>query len=321
MNRIFATLTLAALALSSCIKENDSYKDLLPVQPGQYIYSYVTTQDRVAMQAANAGMRVAILAAEVAEQRRNAEEGAEEITVENVKNSNGQSILGLLFNSVTKIEEVETGYKLTFNKNYQMPDGFYLEGSLLIETGGKPELADGAVWNVVMQPDFKLYSSSYSGETQINMNGGSTRIEANGDGSYTIQISNIAASIEGSSSGSSDWSSMTGFTIRPADEEVTLAYSSCVGQPFEVNGSASGYSIYKNMYSSSPLQMSYSVTDGLYIGTQIVSGTQECEFSSPFDYDTSAYPAPDVRYVYSFDEASRRYSFKIYYNGYVYPKD
>ena len=57
MNRIFATLTLAALALSSCIKENDSYKDLLPVQPGQYIYSYVTTQDRVAMQAANAGMR------------------------------------------------------------------------------------------------------------------------------------------------------------------------------------------------------------------------------------------------------------------------
>ena len=320
MNRIFATLTLAALALSSCIKENDSYKDLLPVQPGQYIYSYVTTQDRVAMQAANAGMRVAVLAAEVAKQRGNAEEEAEEVTVANVKYNN-RSVLSLLFNSGTKIEEVEQGYKLTFNKSYQMPDGFYLEGSLMIETGGKPELADGAVWSVVMQSDFKLYSSSYSGETQINMNGGSTRIEANGDGSYTIQISNIAASIEGSSSGSSDWSSMTGFTVRPSDDEVTLAYSSCVGKAFEVNGSASGYSIYSNMYGSSPLQMSYRVSDGLYIGMQIVSGTQECEFSSPFDYDTSAYPAPDVRYVYSFDEASRRYSFRIYYNGYVYPKD
>ena len=320
MNRIFATLTLAALALSSCIKENDSYKDLLPVQPGQYIYSYVTTQDRVAMQAANAGMRVAVLAAEVAKQRGNAEEEAEEVTVANVKYNN-RSVLSLLFNSGTKIEEVEQGYKLTFNKSYQMPDGFYLEGSLLVETGDKPELADGAVWNVVMQPDFKLYSSSYSGETQINMNGGSTRIADNGDGSYTIQISNIAAAIEGSSSGASDWSSMTGFTVRPSDDEVTLAYSSCVGKAFEVNGSASGYSIYSNMYGSSPLQMSYSVTDGLYIGTQIVSGTQECEFSSPFDYDTSAYPAPDVRYVYSFDEASRRYSFRIYYNGYVYPKD
>ena len=320
MNRIFATLTLAALALSSCIKENDSYKDLLPVQPGQYIYSYVTTQDRVAMQAANAGMRVAILAAEVAEQRKNAEEGAEEVTVANVKYES-RSVLSLLFNSGTKIEEVEQGYKLTFNKSDQMPDGFYLEGSLLVETGDKPELADGAVWNVVMQSDFKLYSSSYSGETQINMNGGSTRIADNGDGSYTIQISNIAAAIEGSSSGASDWSSMTGFTVRPSDDEVTLAYSSCVGKAFEVNGSASGYSIYSNMYGSSPLQMSYSVTDGLYIGTQIVSGTQECEFSSPFDYDTSAYPAPDVRYVYSFDEASRRYSFRIYYNGYVYPKD
>lgn len=320
MNRIFATLTLAALALSSCIKENDSYKDLLPVQPGQYIYSYVTTQDRVAMQAANAGMRVAVLAAEVAKQRGNAEEEAEEVTVANVKYNN-RSVLSLLFNSGTKIEEVEQGYKLTFNKSYQMPDGFYLEGSLLVETGGKPELADGAVWSVVMQSDFKLYSSSYSGETQINMNGGSTRIADNGDGSYTIQISNIAAAIEGSSSGASDWSSMTGFTVRPSDDEVTLAYSSCVGKAFEVNGSASGYSIYSNMYGSSPLQMSYRVSDGLYIGMQIVSGTQECEFSSPFDYDTSAYPAPDVRYVYSFDEASRRYSFRIYYNGYVYPKD
>lgn len=320
MNRIFATLTLAALALSSCIKENDSYKDLLPVQPGMNIYSYVTTQDRVAMQAANAGMRVAVLAAEVAEQRQNAEEGAEEVTVANVKYNN-RSVLSLLFNSGTKIEEVEQGYKLTFNKSYQMPDGFYLEGSLLVETGDKPELADGAVWNVVMQSDFKLYSSSYSGETQINMNGGSTRIADNGDGSYTIQISNIAAAIEGSRSGASDWSSMTGFTVRPSDDEVTLAYSSCVGKAFEVNGSASGYSIYSNMYGSSPLQMSYSVTDGLYIGMQIVSGTQECEFSSPFDYDTSVYPAPDVRYVYSFDEASRRYSFRIYYNGYVYPKD
>lgn len=320
MNRIFATLTLAALALSSCIKENDSYKDLLPVQPGQYIYSYVTTQDRVAMQAANAGMRVAVLAAEVAKQRGNAEEEAEEVTVANVKYNN-RSVLSLLFNSGTKIEEVEQGYKLTFNKSDQMPDGFYLEGSLLVETGGKPELADGAVWSVVMQSDFKLYSSSYSGETQINMNGGSTRIADNGDGSYTIQISNIAAAIEGSSSGASDWSSMTGFTVRPSDDEVTLAYSSCVGKAFEVNGSASGYSIYSNMYGSSPLQMSYRVSDGLYIGMQIVSGTQECEFSSPFDYDTSAYPAPDVRYVYSFDEASRRYSFRIYYNGYVYPKD
>ena len=320
MNRIFATLTLAALALSSCIKENDSYKDLLPVQPGMNIYSYVTTQDRVAMQAANAGMRVAVLAAEVAKQRGNAEEEAEEVTVANVKYNN-RSVLSLLFNSGTKIEEVEQGYKLTFNKSDQMPDGFYLEGSLLVETGGKPELADGAVWNVVMQSDFKLYSSSYSGETQINMNGGSTRIADNGDGSYTIQISNIAAAIEGSSSGASDWSSMTGFTVRPSDDEVTLAYSSCVGKAFEVNGSASGYSIYSNMYGSSPLQMSYRVSDGLYIGMQIVSGTQECEFSSPFDYDTSAYPAPDVRYVYSFDEASRRYSFRIYYNGYVYPKD
>ena len=75
MNRIFATLTLAGSRTFELYQGERLLQDLLPVQPGQYIYSYVTTQDRVAMQAANAGMQVAILAAEVAEQRRNAEEG------------------------------------------------------------------------------------------------------------------------------------------------------------------------------------------------------------------------------------------------------
>lgn len=326
MNKLFAALTLVALALSSCIKENDSYKDLLPVQPGQYIYSYVMTQDRIAMQAANAGMRVAVLAAEVAKQRAEAEteSEAEALTVTTVK-YNDRTVLSRLFNSTTKIEEVEQGYLLTFDKNYPMPDNFYLGGSLLVRTEGSPELAEGVTWTVEMQSDFKLYSyssSSYGGETQINMYGGTTTLTGNADGSYTIQISNIAAAVEGSEWGSSSWStSPSGFTVRPEDDDVTLAYSSCTGKGFRVDGSASGYSIYSNISGTSPLSMSYTVTDGLFYGLQIVSGTQECEFTSPLDYDVSAYPASMVRYVYAFDEANYRYSFRIYYNGNVYPKD
>lgn len=320
MKKIFATLMLGAVAFSSCIKEDDTYKDLLPVQPGQYIYSYVMTQDRVAMQAASAGMRVAVLAAEVAKQQA---EGKDDVTLSTVQ-SNGRTVLSRLFNTATKIEEVADGYKLTFDKNYQMPDGFYLSGSLLVQTGGAAQLADGAEWNVVMQPDFKLFSySSYGGqESQINMYSGVTRLIDNGDGSYAIRLSNITAAVEGNDTATSNWSSEgAGFVVRPRDEGVTLAYSSCTGKVFEVEGSASGYSIYSNVYGTSPLGMEYSVTEGLYIGQQIVSGTQVCRFSSSFDYDTSAYPAPDVRYVYSFDEANRQYSFKIYYNGYTYPKD
>lgn len=305
-------LTLGALALSSCVKENDSYKDLLPVQPGMNIYNCATTQNRVAMQAANAGMRVAILAAEVAKQRA---AGDEEVTVETVKSSNNVLIYKTLFNSSTTIETVEEGYKLTFNKNYPMPDYFYLEGSLLIRTNGASELTEGAVWNVEMQDDFKLYSySSYGGsESQVNMQGGTTTITANAGGSCTIRIANIAASIENGKSGASNWSGS--FVVRPADESVTLAYSSCKGKTFDVEGSAAGASLYANIYGTEPLNLSYSVSEGQYVGLQIVDGTEEAKFTSPLDYDTATYPASDVRCVWGNGQ------YRIYYNGYVYPKE
>lgn len=314
MKRIFATLMLAALALSSCVKENDSYKDWLPVQPGQYIYTYVMTQDRVAMQAANAGMRVAVMAAEVAKQRA---AGEDEVTIGTVK-YNGRPLLSALFNSGTKIEETDDGYMLTFSKDYLMPDGFHLEGSLLVRTGGAAELANGAEWRVEMQSDFKLYSDSAYGsvQSQVNMYGGTTTLTDNQDGSYTIRLSGIAAEVDGSHIGSSNWStSDEGFVLRPEDEKVTLAYSSCHGETFRINGSASGLSIYANMSGSRPLSMSYTVTDGLFVGLRIIGGTQECEFTSTSDYDTAGYPAPDVRVEWTNGQS------RIFYNGNVYPKE
>lgn len=314
MKRIFATLMLAALALSSCVKENDSYKDWLPVQPGQYIYTYVMTQDRVAMQAANAGMRVAVMAAEVAKQRA---AGEDEVTIGTVKYNN-QLLLSALFNSGTKIEETADGYMLTFLKDYLMPDGFHLGGSLLVRTGGAAELANGAEWSVEMQPDFKLYSDSAYGsvQSQVNMYGGTTTLTDNQDGSYTIRLSGIAAEVDGSHIGSSNWStSDEGFVLRPEDEKVTLAYSSCHGETFRINGSASGLSIYANMSESRPLSMSYTVTDGLFVGLRIIGGTQECGFTSTSDYDTAVYPAPDVRVEWTNGQS------RIFYNGNVYPKE
>lgn len=49
MNKLFATIVLAAFALSGCIKEDDSYKELLPLQPGMNIYNMTMTQNVVAM--------------------------------------------------------------------------------------------------------------------------------------------------------------------------------------------------------------------------------------------------------------------------------
>ena len=69
MNKLFATIVLAAFALSGCIKEDDSYKELLPLQPGMNIYNMTMTQNAVAMQPANAGIRLALLLAEAAKQK------------------------------------------------------------------------------------------------------------------------------------------------------------------------------------------------------------------------------------------------------------
>jgi len=68
MNKLIATIALAALAFTSCIKENDTWKEMLPVQPGMYIYQLATDQDKLAMRPANAALRLAMLLAEADKQ-------------------------------------------------------------------------------------------------------------------------------------------------------------------------------------------------------------------------------------------------------------
>ena len=58
MNKLFATIALAALAFTSCIKENNTWKEMRPVQPGMYIYEMTTNQDKLAMRPANAALRL-----------------------------------------------------------------------------------------------------------------------------------------------------------------------------------------------------------------------------------------------------------------------
>ena len=45
--------------------------------------------------------------------------------------------------------------------------------------------------------------------------------------------------------------------------------------------------------------MGYELINGVYRGMQIISGTQECRFLSPLEYDTTQYPCivGDLRMV------------------------
>ena len=130
MNKIFATIVLAAFALSSCIKEDDSYKELLPLRPGMNIYSMTMTQNAVAMQPANAGIRLAMLLAEAAKQYPETELKDVDLTKLKIE-GNSNSVMTLLFTAGTKIERQANGdYKITYNGDYQQYDGFFLKGSI-----------------------------------------------------------------------------------------------------------------------------------------------------------------------------------------------
>lgn len=318
MNKLFATIVLAAFALSGCIKEDDSYKELLPLQPGMNIYNMTMTQNAVAMQPANAGIRLALLLAEAAKQYPDTELKDVDLTKLKIEVGNqSYAVLSLLFTAGTKIERPDDGsYKITYNEEYQQPDGFYLKGSVLVRTNGAEQLKDAQVdkvWQVEIQDDLKVLSRSNYGTQTVHMDGGSTTLRSNGGGSYTIAVSGFSANID-QSSVYSDWSA--DFTLSGANAD--LVYSECRGKDFKVSGNAGGSSIYVGTDSSN-LRMSYYLSSGsVYRSGQIIEGTQECSFES-FNYDTAAYPSPDVRYVWS-NDGNQLYQ-KIYYNGYVYPKN
>lgn len=319
MNKLFATIVLAAFALSGCIKENDSYKELLPLRPGMNIYSMTVTQNAVAMQPANAGIRLAMLLAEAEKQKDSGTELKDvDLTKLEIEVGNKRyAVLNLLFTAGTKIERQENGdYKITYNGDYQQYDGFFLKGSMLVKTGGVEQLKDthgSQVWQVEIEEGLTLSARSDIGtSTVVNMEDGSTTLYNEGL-SYTVSLSGISASFENSSV-SSSWRGDFSLSSPNAD----LVYSECRGKDFKVSGDAGGYSMYTGIDSSN-LSMSYYLNSGsVYRSGQIIEGTQECSFES-FNYDTAAYPSPDVRYVWS-NDGNQLYQ-KIYYNGYVYPKN
>lgn len=308
MNKFFATIALAALGLSGCIKENNSYKDLLPVQPGITIYNFTMNQNIVSMQPANAAVRLAMLLEEAALQNDGDITGVDLSTVkvgtDNVKER--------LFGSPTTIEPQGEGvYKITYNEDFMMPDYLYLKGTLMVDTKNSL-LSDalGATPWVVTAEDFKVIAKTddYSLTQIINVNGGRTTLYASG-GSYEIRLDGIRANIKDNAY-ESYWSG--NFALTPKDGQ--LAYSKSKGQEFEMSGSASGPSMY-TQDNVQALTMSYVLEDGVYQYAKIKNGTQICEFTNRFEYNTSVFPASEVEYIWT--EGKN----KIRYNGYVYPKE
>ena len=71
---LFVAAVAMSLVFSGCMKEDDTYKKLKPVQPGLNIYTGAMNQNIVSMQQANFGLRLAMLVAEADKQQKTIDE-------------------------------------------------------------------------------------------------------------------------------------------------------------------------------------------------------------------------------------------------------
>lgn len=82
---LFVAAVAMSLVFSGCMKEDDTYKKLKPVQPGLNIYTGAMNQNIVSMQQANFGLRLAMLVAEADKQQKTIDEvtvGQQQYTAE-----------------------------------------------------------------------------------------------------------------------------------------------------------------------------------------------------------------------------------------------
>ena len=193
MNKLIATIALAALAFTSCIKENDTWKEMLPVQPGMYIYQLATDQDKLAMRPANAALRLAMLLAEADKQGEDVlSADLKEIVVK--KGDASIKVWETLFGAHTKLERQGEDYLITYSDEAQLPDRFFMAGSVLVKTNGTKVLNQSsysAPWTVEMQ-DLKVFAYTNTGlRSAFNFDGGETTLYFDGADSYIIGASSF----------------------------------------------------------------------------------------------------------------------------------
>lgn len=321
MKKILGAMLLSALVFTGCMKEgNDTYKEYLPVVPGVNIYEFARTQNVLSMQPANVGVRLAILLAEAAVQ--------EKTDLTEVVDDKGNSVMKALFSKSVKIEgnsddgTLEAGdYRITFKSGEQMYDGFFLKGSLVVKTGGKPlsETSPTEAWSVKPEEDFSviLVVGSYDPREQtVHFTGGTTEIYANGDGSYSTFLGGISINVD-EVDRYSDW----GGECRFRADATSLAYSECKGKDFTVTMDMVGSTIYSLMLpeSTTGTVMTYKLSEGKYLfNGKAFTGTVTCTLPNSSDYHAPSFPSDEVKIVWSFNGQS--FSRVIYYNGFVYPK-
>lgn len=314
MKKILFLLAAVSLTLTSCLKEDETYKRYQPVMPGMQIFDGAITQQRIASQPLDQMMRLAVLLAEADVQ----EKGIEDLPTMTVKDGEKTLIVqDQLFRRKTTISKTESGdYTLVLEPE---SSGYYTSvGTITIKTNGVPLLENTDSehpWEVILPAGFIVRKSANYSPTgfQDVLLEGKALIYRLG-GFYSLQIQNMKAYVKETSSVYSDWNGL--FELTPPTGGESLAFSTCMNKKFKLDGVASGQTCIP-FNGQTGAEMSYEVKNGIYFGPlQCVDGTEIAQLTGYNDYDASSYPASKVEMIWKLSSDERSYSRTINYNGY-----
>ena len=342
MNKFLAITALSALAFTGCMDDdNGKWKEQQQVMPGMSIYNSTMMQQNISMQMAGAGLRLASLLAEA--EKQNPGKPLAEIELDKIKvklDKSEYTLQILLFGPGTKITKSgPEGWLISYAEGTQQADGYILEGSLKVNTGNAEQLAGTSypdnMWSVEMQPDFVIKAISRNAvgnneQTTIQMKDGKTSLfrDPSGTAAYVVTLENIRANFETTSSGKEYVSAWNGRLTLTPEEDESVAFSDIWDDDLKADGAAQGLSIYANSTETAPMGLSYKVQGGVYnffsrvasnsvgVYTQIVEGSQICEFMQVGDYDPTLFPSPKVECKWTYEGG--RLSYTVFYNGFSY---
>ena len=342
MNKFLAITALSALAFTGCMDDdNGKWKEQQQVMPGMSIYNSTMMQQNISMQMAGAGLRLASLLAEA--EKQNPGKPLAEIELDKIKvklDKSEYTLQILLFGPGTKITKSgPEGWLISYAEGTQQADGYILEGSLKVNTGNAEQLAGTSypdnMWSVEMQPDFVIKAISRNAvgnneQTTIQMKDGKTSLfrDPSGTAAYVVTLENIRANFETTSSGKEYVSAWNGRLTLTPEEDESVAFSDIWDDDLKADGAAQGLSIYANTMQAQAVPQHPQDEGGVYnffsrvasnsvgVYTQIVEGSQICEFMQVGDYDPTLFPSPKVECKWTYEGG--RLSYTVFYNGFSY---
>lgn len=306
-NLLFLAVVAAAAVLTGCLGSDDNpeYEKVKPVEPGLYIYMAAQSQNEVALQPADAALRLAILQAEAAKQGKPDE--LDYVIVEGAGN-----VKTLLFGANTKIRKEGTDFVITYAGSGGMPmyDVYARMGEVRVRTLGRmlDQTDETAAWTVALASQTWTVSSD---RTVTLTSTGATRVFRR-DAGYAIEFDGGTSYL--AKDKPAEWSGR--FVWRPADAD-DLSFSAMKEKTIAFSGSGEGRTIWL-LDGKTQTRMRYEVEGGEYRPSlagnrQLTAGTEVGRLTDPADYSAEAYPVPDV--TVEWETTGERIGYSVTYNG------